>query len=329
MFPNLNLKVPDGAIVPWEDDNSLEILKKFDSEVLGNKLKIVGHNWDPNEPREDGFTKQIARADALTQMKGDLDGWAIQFDADEILRDGDDLKIIQECLEDNKNPNDKRKAFALTGILEFFGSDEKVRFGFGNWLKIRATRNIPEIFHGMPLRMGPMAVRGRNPRTGKMISIENRDDAAGFITSLAFTRPDYSSGLWLFNPQIINMMAQVRNVPDQHKKQAYGQVAQSLIQDMGSGSVWLYHTSWIDIARKWSMGWFFDNFFSVLSGKQDTFIEKAELNGEFTATRCPTGEQLEIGINTEMNRIEIQPLPGIPKPSVFATVAEWRAKNSL
>lgn len=329
-FPKLDLKVPKGAVAPWEDDNSLEILKQFDSEVLGNKLKIIKHKWNPDEPREDGFTKQIARADALGQLKGDRDGWAIQFDSDEILRDGDELKLIQECLDDNNNPMEKRRPFAVAGILELFGSNNTVRFNFGNWLKIRATRNIPELIHGMPLRLGDMAVRGRNPRTGKIIAIENRDDAAGFITNLAFNRPDYNTGIWLFNPQILNMTGQVRNIPNEHKKQAYTQIIQTLIQDMNSGSVWMYHTSWVDIARKYKMGWFFDNFFSVLSGKQDTFIEKAAFTGEFTATRCPSPEELPIQIAKEMDRVEIQSLgDSIEKPSVFETVANWRAKNNF
>ena len=329
-FPNLGLKVPEGAITPWEDDGSLEILKEFDAEVLGNKLLITMHQWDPDEPREDGFTKQISRNSALAAMGKDPLGWAIQFDADEILRDGDELRLLQECLDDNEKPFGQRKPFALTGILEFFGSDDAVRFGFGNWLKIRATRNIPELFHGLPLRVGNGAVRIRNPRTGRIVSKENRDDAAGFISSLDYSRPDYNNGLWLFNPQVLNMMGQARNVPAEHRAQAWPQVTNALLQDIGQGGVWLYHTSWIDIARKWRMGWFFDNFFSVLAGKQDTFIEKAGAKGEFTHTHCPLGEQLEKEIAREMDRQEIQTLSKtIVKPSVFDTVAEWRVKKGL
>jgi hypothetical protein len=78
------------------------------------------------------------------------------------------------------------------------------------------------------------------------------------------------------------------------------------------------------------MGWHFDNFWSVLSGKQDKYIEKAEVSGEFTHTRCPAPEMLEAELAKEMNRTEIQPLGNtIPKPSVFEQVAEWRAKVGL
>jgi hypothetical protein len=224
----------------------------------------------------------------------------------------------------------QRKPFAITGILEFFGSDDTVRFGFGNWVKIRATRNIQEIFHGLPLRMGGQAVRMTNPRTGLIISKDNRDDGAGFISSIDFTRPDYNSGIPLFNPQVLNMMGQVRQIPEEARPQVWPQVTSALLNDIGAGGVWLYHTSWIDIPRKWRMGWHFDNFFSVLSGKQDSYIDKVEQKGEFTHTHCPAADQLESEIKREMNRIEIQKLNNtIPKPSVFEQVAEWRAKKGL
>jgi len=331
-FPKMDVKVPEGAVTPWEDDNSLEILQQFDRDVLGNKLNIlVGHEWDPNEPLEDGITKQLARSHAFKLMGKDPLGWAFQFDADEILRDGDELRILQECCDDNDKPMDKRKPFVLTGILEFFGSADAVRFGFGNWTKIRGTRNIPEIFHGLPLRMGNAAVRTKNPRTGKIVSKENRDDGAGFISALDFTRPDYNAGLWLFNPQVLNMMGQVRvQVPDEQRSQIWPQVTTAMLQDIGQGGVWLYHTSWIDIARKWRMGWHFDNFFSVLAGRQDTYIEKADAKGEFTHVGCPPADKLEEALRVELNRPEIQPLKGtIPTPSVFETVATWRNKVGL
>ena len=240
------------------------------------------------------------------------------------------MKLIQECLDDNDKPIGQRKAFAITGILEFFGDENKVRFGFGNWLKIRATRNIPEIMHGLPLRVGNAAVRIINPKTGRIVSKENRDDGAGFISTIDFARPDYNSGLWLFNPQVLNMMQQARQVPEEARHQAWPQITNALLSDIGQGGVWLYHTSWIDIARKWRMGWFFDNFFSVLAGKQDTFIEKVTDKGEFTHTHCPAPDKLEGEIQREMARPEIQTLGNtIPKPSVFEIVAEWRAKAGL
>jgi hypothetical protein len=327
----MDVKVPEGAVVPWENDNSLEILKQFDKDVLGNKLQIVEHTWDPNEPGEDGITKQRARNSAFSLMGNDPLGWAFQFDADEILRDGDELRILQECVDDNDKPSGQRKPFILTGIIELFGGEDTVRFGFGNWTKIRATRNIPEIFHGMPLRMGNGAVRMKNPRTGKIVSKENRDDGAGFVSGLDFTRPDYNAGLWLFNPQVLNMMGQVRNqIAEESRAQVWPQVTAAMLQDIGQGSVWLYHTSWIDIARKWRMGWFFDNFFSVLSGKQDTFIEKVGEKGEFTHVGCPPVDKLGDALRAEMNRPEIQSLKGaIIKPSVFESVATWRAKVGL
>ena len=67
-FPELDLDVPDGAIKPWEDDKALEILDKFDDEILGGKLIVVKHEWDPDHPREDGRTKQLARDLALKQF---------------------------------------------------------------------------------------------------------------------------------------------------------------------------------------------------------------------------------------------------------------------
>jgi len=78
------------------------------------------------------------------------------------------------------------------------------------------------------------------------------------------------------------------------------------------------------------MGWFFDNFWAVLSGKQDTFVEKANLKGQFTHTRCPEPDKLAAELQRELNRPEIQSLnQAIVKPSVFAAVAEWRQKAGL
>lgn len=330
-FPKLDFKIPEGAVEPWIDDNSLDILRQFDKDVLGGKLDIIEHNWDPDEPREDGFTKQIAREAALRKLDGDIaGGWAFQFDADEMLRDGDEHRLMQECLDDNEKPLGQRKPFAVAGILELFGGDDAVRFGFGNWVKIRATRNIPEIYHGMPLRLGNMAVRARNPNTGKIVAQDNRDDAAGFISNITLSRPDYNTGLWLFNPQILNMAGQAAQAPNEFKSKAWPQVLDALLSDLQVGGVWIYHTSWIDIPRKWRMGWHFDNFWSVLSGKQDHYIDKANVKGEFTHTFCPGPDQLENELKRERDRVEIQSLRGsVHQPEVFATVKEWRQKAGL
>ena len=88
VFPELDIPIPEGAVKPWEYDGALEILEKFDDEVLGGKLVLTKHVWDPDNPREDGLTKQMARDLALKQFIS-LDGlgWTIQFDADEILRE--------------------------------------------------------------------------------------------------------------------------------------------------------------------------------------------------------------------------------------------------
>lgn len=324
-FPKLNLEVPDGAVAPWEDDGSLELLKQFNKEVLDNKLNIIEHTWDYNNPLEDGVTKQIARSAALQALEGDEQAWLAQFDADEILREQDVPKIIDAINEDNEvKEMAHRHPFIITGILELFGSEEKVRFGFGNWLKIRLTRNIPDLAHGLPIRIGNMAVRGRNPRTGKIISLENRDDGAGFIFSRSLARPNYDMGIWLTNKELLVKIIQSGRHPENSAiwTELPYDLAGSLDSDM-----WIYHTSWVDIKRKWSMGWFFDNFWSVLSGKQDTFTEKADKSGAFTRTHSANSDE---DLQKELSRYTIKDIPGLDKPELpFMAVSQWRSNNKI
>lgn len=311
-FPKLDLDVPEGAVKPWEYDGALEILEKFDNEVLGGKLVLIKHEWDPNNPREDGLTKQTARDLALKQFnKLDGQGWTIQFDADEILRDQDVFRVMQ-FVEDQKV--NSTHLYATMGILEMFGGTDQVRFGFGNWIKIRMMRNIPQFGHDMI-----QWARERNPNTGLIVAKENRDDGAGVVWKHSLNRPDYNQSHFLFNPQAImvgNAFAQGKNVPSM-------QVENALTDSINNGC-WIFHTSWIDIARKWRMGWFFDNFWSVLNGRQDTFTEKAELAGTFTHTREP--ENLEEELAVELARPGIVKIQDNDYPSVFETVKTWRQK---
>jgi len=309
-FPKLDLDIPEGAVKPWEYDGALEILQKFDDEVLGGKLVLVNHEWNPDFPREDGLTKQRARDLALKQFKQlDGKGWTIQFDADEILRDEDVVRVFEFVDEQEREPT---QMYSTMGILEMFGNTDQVRFGFGNWIKIRMMRNTSDFCHDMVLW-----ARDRSPSTGKIVAKDNRDDGAGVCWRHSLNRPDYNHGQFLFNPQAImagNAFAQGQNVP-------IFQVQNTIQESLNTGC-WIFHTSWIDIPRKWRMGWFFDNFWSVLNGKQDTFTEKAELAGTFTHTREP--ENLEEELAIELARPGLVTIEGNKYPSVFETVKQWR-----
>jgi hypothetical protein len=309
-FPKLDLEIPTGAVKPWEYDGALEILEKFDEEVLGGKLVVIKHEWNPNFPREDGLTKQMARELALKQfIKLDGLSWTIQFDADEILRDEDAVRVFEFVNEQEKDPS---AMYATMGILEMFGGTNQVRFGFGNWIKIRMMRNTPDFAHDMVLW-----ARDRNEKTGQIVAKDNRDDGAGVVWIHSLNRPDYNQGRFLFNPQAImvgNTFARGQNIP---ALQAENELKESL-----NTGCWIFHTSWIDIPRKWRMGWFFDNFWSVLNGKQDTFTEKAELAGTFTHTREP--ENLDEELAIELKRPGLIQISDNEYPSVFETVKEWR-----
>jgi len=309
-FPKLDLDVPKGAVKPWEYDGALEILEKFDQEVLGNKLVLIKHEWNPDNPREDGLTKQMARDLALKQfITLDGSGWTIQFDADEILRDEDAIRIFEFVDGQKKDPS---AMYATMGILEMFGSKDQVRFGFGNWIKIRMMRNTSDFAHDMIL-----AARIRNERTKQIVARDNLDDGAGVVWKHALNRPDYNQGHFMFNPQAImvgNAFARDQNVP------AFQ--AESALKESLQSGCWIFHTSWIDIPRKWRMGWFFDNFWSVLNGKQDTFTEKAELAGTFTHTREP--ENLEEELAIELARPGLIEITDNEYPSVFNKVKAWR-----
>jgi len=309
-FPKLDIPIPDGAVCPWEDDGSLEILQKFDEEVLGGKLVLVEHEWDIENPREDGLTKQMARLLALAQFENlDGKGWTIQFDADEILRDQDVFRVIEFVDEQEKEPT---QMYATMGILEMFGGIDQVRFGFGSWIKVRMMRNTKDFSHDLVLW-----ARDRNPRTGKIIAKDNQDDGAGVVWLHSLNRPDYNRGRFLFNPQVImtgNTFAHEQKIPPFQ--------VQNLLSDSMNNGCWVFHTAWVDIARKWRMGWFWDNMWSMLNGQQDTFIEKAEEAGTFTATREP--ENLEEELKIEMARPGILKIENNEYPSVFETVKEWR-----
>jgi len=313
-FPKLELDIPEGAVKPWEYDGALEILEKFDKEVLGGKLVLVKHEWNPDHPREDGLTKQMARELALKQFNQlDGKGWTIQFDADEILRDQDVIKLFEFVDEQERHPS---AMYATMGILEMFGGTDKVRFGFGNWIKIRMMRNTEDFAHDMVLW-----ARTRNENTGHIVAQDNRDDGAGVVWIHSLNRPDYNQGHFLFNPQVImtgNAYVQ---------QQGQGSAApvfpiQNALQESLATGCWVFHTSWIDIQRKWRMGWYFDNFWSVLNGKQDTFTEKAELVGTFTHTREP--ENLEDELKNELSRPGLITIEDNEYPSAFKQVAEWR-----
>ena len=102
-FPKMDLKVPDGAVCPWKEDDTLDILKKFDEEMLDNKLVLYQHEWNPDFPREDGKTKQLARNLAIS-VAGSSNAWTAQFDADEVLREQDSMRIIEFVEDQIKKP---------------------------------------------------------------------------------------------------------------------------------------------------------------------------------------------------------------------------------
>lgn len=324
-FPKLDIDIPEGAVCPWDnDDNTEELLKRFDKDVLGGtdedpRIIIIKHQWDPNNPGEDGATKQIARSAAQDALGDNAEDWLAQFDADEILREEDAPKLLEAVIEDNAvEQQHQRHPFITTGILELFGGENQVRFKFGNWIKIRLTRNLRELQHGMPLRIGNMAVRGRHSETGKIISIDNRDDGAGFISSLSLSRPEYTRGAFVNDPNVLNKIFEINQLPDDSP--GWMQAALHLQSDLDSG-VWIYHTGWVDIKRKWSMGWFFDNFWSVLSGKQKTFTEKAKAVGKFTRTNSHNSDE---DLQKELQRQTIKTIPGLEKPECFDFVESWR-----
>lgn len=324
-FPKFDIVVPEGAAAPWEDTVSLDILKKFDEEILGNKLVINMHEWDITEPLEDGITKQIARTSALDAIKDDHDAWIVQFDADEMIYFNAVPKLRQIMEEDNQNELIQRRPFIGMGIMELFGGLDKVRFNWANWVKIRLTRNIRELEHGLPLRLGPMRVRDRNPRTGKIISYDNRDDGAGFISSLSLSRPNFQFALWATNPEVIQGIMNLRHEP--MTSAAWQQMPFNLFNSFKS-EPWIFHTSWINFENKWRMGWFFDNFWAVLTGKQDTFLP--ENKPEFTPRGAPQGEELNLKIKEELERQEVKTLPEpVDLPESFEIVNDWRKEQNL
>lgn len=331
-FPKLDIPIPDGAVCPWEDDGSLEILERFNKDMLGGKLRIVEHEWSLTDPMSDGKTKQIARERALEecQQERPIDGeWLAHFDADEVLNHEDGPKLFSLLQEDNEHKPHERRPYLLTGILELFGGANKVRFNFGNWLKIRMTRPFKELAHGAPLFLGPGAPCRARSKSGSIIARDNRDDFAGFISTLDMSRPDYNNGLWAADPQLFNAIFGLRGIP---KERLNGpeitQTAFRLQADLATG-VWLYHTGWLDIARKWRMGWFWDNQWALLNGQQDSFIEKAEAAGVFTMTQAPEGEELEKKLEEEMDRPEIREIGDVSLPMAFEMVRQWRASVDL
>ena len=321
-FPDLGIKAPKGAVAPWEEDKTIDILQKFDDQVLDDKLVLCKHEWRPDFPREDGFTKQLARNLAM-ELAGPND-WLAHFDADECLPEKHAAKLM-EIVQTQEQSGVDKVPYISTGILEMFGGHDKVRLDFGSWIKLRMTRRIPDIVHDMPLW-----ARTRHPETGQIIALENRDDGAGMMFNRSMNRPDLNTGHVLCNLRplgIVREIIQQRiNEGDETLYQKdYADAMNGFLQDLEQG-LYIFHAGWIDIARKWRMGWFWDNAWSVLNGNQKTFTEKVKESGTFTMTRQPKNLKKELA--REMDRPSIIPIKN-EYPTAYGQIKKWRKENEL
>lgn len=119
-------------------DGTVEILQNLAKNDPRIKVKIVERDW--NHPRFsifDGLQKAEAR-----KMCNKEFCW--QMDSDEIVHEDDVKKILDICRSIPKDID----IIALP-VLEYWGSDEKVRLDIQPW-KWRLSRNKSHITHGIP-----------------------------------------------------------------------------------------------------------------------------------------------------------------------------------
>lgn len=125
-------------------DGTLEFLEELMD--IHDKLEVVHVDVDytaPNHAIWDGKMKAVARA----QCTGD---YLWQQDLDEIVPPGQRQKI--EYIASNTLANDTRIPVVALPVVEYWGSQGKVRVDVNPW-KWRLSKNDPNVTHGIPIHL--------------------------------------------------------------------------------------------------------------------------------------------------------------------------------
>lgn len=207
---------------PSDSDESIDDLRDDDelgTQIAAGRLKVIDHEWDPEEPGMDGMQKAFGRA----MVSADAE-FLWQQDADEIVHERDYKKVHDVC---RRFPADVD--LVHLPVVELWGDDRHARTDRHSW-KWRLSRNNLRITHGIATQ-----ARLIDQKTGRIYAKEGMSDGCEMIDMVTGNhlphRGFYSKEL-----------EQLR----QSNPTEYGRAMNAVFDKLPS--VW--HYSWADLPRK-------------------------------------------------------------------------------
>lgn len=205
-------------------DGSVEELKREFSEYMGHPdigdvLKVITREWDPEEPGMDGMQKAFGRAMVSPEME-----FLWQQDADEVLHEDDGRKVRDLC---KRFPADVDVLHLP--VIELWGDQQHVRTDRHSW-KWRLSRNNLRVTHGINSQ-----ARLMDPKTGRFYAHRGMSDGCEMI--------DIVTGDHLPHRGFYNGELERLRLEDPTE---YGRVMNQTFAKLPS--VW--HYSWADLPRK-------------------------------------------------------------------------------
>lgn len=196
-------------------DGTLEELQEW--KKTEPKLRVVKRRWKFDEPAMDGMMKAYARSLCTKEF-------CFQIDADEIVHESDYEKIHNLC-----NILSSNIKVVTLPVLDLYGSNKTVRSDRGLY-KVRLSRNLREITHGIP-----KPFRKTN-KQGKIYADPSVSDGCELINSSTLMPIDGHVSFFnndMFVLQNTNMEGFKKYITEAFKKHP---------------SVW--HFSWADLERR-------------------------------------------------------------------------------
>lgn len=197
-------------------DGTLERLEEMRKE--DPRIMVEHKEWDWSEPGIDGQMKSFARLMCTHPIL-----W--QFDADEIVHEGDVQKIKDMAYTLQQSP--ETKIISLP-VVELWGSPKQATGRRHCW-KWRMSKNLPDIIHGIP-----DWDRQEDTKTGRIFS-KGGSDGCFYVNPLNYQMiPDEN----FYTPEFDNIRTR--------DAQAFSALANQMFDMLPT--VW--HTSWMSLENK-------------------------------------------------------------------------------
>lgn len=200
-------------------DGTMETLDKL-KEEFGERLNVIEHTWDWDEPGMDGMQKAFGRAMCDVGPNDFL--W--QQDADEVVHE-DDYDKIKKLVK--RFPKDTD--LLSLPVVELWGDENTVRTDRHSW-KWRLSRNNFRITHGINNN-----ARIFDEKTGKTFAKKGMSDGCEYIDIMTSEFINHKSFY-------TNELEQLRR----SNQEEYGSKMNSLFNELPS----VYHYSWCNLERK-------------------------------------------------------------------------------